>query len=68
MKRNFCENPANRRFKWWFTLHGDESLLNVLKSKWPLVYSQTMWNLNPVSNPTYPFSNQVIVSPFYWCC
>ena len=51
MKQKTFENPATRKFKWWFTLHGNESLLNELESKWPLVYSQTMWKLEPCFKP-----------------
>ena len=47
VKRKFFENPATGKFKWWFTLHGNESLLNDLESKWPSVHSQTMWKLEP---------------------
>ena len=66
VNRNFFENPATRRFKWWFTLHGDESLLNDLESKWPLVYSQTMWKLEPCFKPNLsvqqPSNSQSILS------
>ena len=48
VKQKILENPATRKFKWWLN---NESLFNDLESKWPLVYSQTMWKLEPCFKP-----------------
>ena len=43
-KRKVKENPVTNKARWWFVLHGNESLLCELEEKWPKVNLQTSWN------------------------
>ena len=37
VKRKLKENSATNKTRWWFVLHGSESLLCELEEKWPQV-------------------------------
>ena len=45
MKCKVKENPVTNKARWWFVLHGNESLL------WPQVNLQTSWKLKPCYKP-----------------
>ena len=51
VKRKVKENPVTNKVRWWFVLHGSESLLCDLEEKWPQVNLQTSWKLEPCYKP-----------------
>ena len=51
VKRKLKENSVTNKTRWWFVLHGSESLLCELEEKWPQVYMQTSWKLQPCYKP-----------------
>ena len=42
----------SNRIRWWFVLHGDETLLTSLESRWEAVNMQTSWKLQPCFMPS----------------
>ena len=47
-------SPDSNRIRWWFVLHGDETLLTSLESQWETVNMQTSWKLQPCFMQTEP--------------
>ena len=51
VKRKFKEGRYGRRDRWWFLLHGPESILDELSSAWSSVSLQLGWKLEECTKP-----------------
>ena len=51
VKRKFKEGGPGRRDRWWFLLHGSESILEELSSAWSSVSLQLGWKLEDCTKP-----------------
>jgi hypothetical protein len=51
VKRKFKEGRYGRRDRWWFLLHGPESILNELSNTWSSVSLQVGWKLEECTKP-----------------
>ena len=50
----------SKRSKWWYVIHGDESVLVHLESNWEQINLQTSWKLEPCfMTESIPGSNAV---------
>ena len=52
MKRKLIEGRYGRRDRWWFLLHGPESILDELSSAWSNVSLQVGWKLEECTKPS----------------
>ena len=53
------EDTVSKRSKWWYVIHGDESVLH-LESNWEQINLQTSWKLEPCfMTESIPGSNAV---------
>ena len=53
------EDTVSERSKWWYVIHGDESVLH-LESNWEQINLQTSWKLEPCfMTESIPGSNAV---------
>ena len=51
VKRKFKEGRYGRRDRWWFLLHGPETILEELSSAWITVSLQVGWKLEDCTKP-----------------
>ena len=51
IKRKIRMNNRTGKNVWWFIVHGDESTLRELDSKWECLHAQASWELQPCTKP-----------------
>ena len=59
VKRKFKEGRYGRRDRWWFLLHGPETILEELSSAWSTVSLQVGWKLEECTNP---YEDEIVVN------
>ena len=53
IKRKTRMNSHTGKTIWWFVVHGDESTLRELDSKWECLHTQASWVLQPCTKPAH---------------